>query len=63
MLSNEVDETSLYVVLDKPVFSQSDEVAILSPQRPLVRILTIMFMVVEVELCCFKMERRTDLFC
>ncbi|KAL7609935.1 hypothetical protein Lser_V15G10156 [Lactuca serriola] len=40
MLSNEVDETSLYVVdalvLDKPVFSQSDEVLILSPQRPLV---------------------------
>lgn len=52
MLSSEVDETSLYVVdalvLDKPVFSQSDEVLILSPQRPLV---------VEVELCCYKTEK------
>ncbi|CAI9282064.1 unnamed protein product [Lactuca saligna] len=52
MQSNEVDETSLYVVdalvLDKTVFSQTDEVLILSPQRPLV---------VEVELCCYKTEK------
>ncbi|KAI3710546.1 hypothetical protein L2E82_40329 [Cichorium intybus] len=40
MLSNEVDETSLYtvdaLVLDKPTFTQTDDVFILSPQRPLV---------------------------